>query len=286
MKHRTSAEVGIITLLAGLFVPVSAHAALGFGSLIELADTLAGGVVTSLAYLMFTVAVVAFFFGIVKFIWAARNGDAGKGVENGKQFMLWGLIALFVMFSVWGIIQFAQGVFGIRGENSIVIPRVQLLGGSSPTTRTGATSATCVSGSSCTTKNAVGATVSGYCNNVNQCVPSRDSDSRTGGSTCTSPEVTSGTGTCVMPGSPCIKSVCANGSCNNVSGKYSASGSCIENSGGTVGYGGSCRISPECSGNLTCDTDSVCRYPKGANCTEDPQCAEGGICDPATKKCR
>ncbi|MEI6811062.1 MAG: thrombospondin type 3 repeat-containing protein, partial [Candidatus Nomurabacteria bacterium] len=64
----------------------------------------------------------AFFFGIVQFIWSARQGSEGKGIQKGTQFMKWGLIALFVMFSVWGIVKFAQGVFGIQGDNTIIVP--------------------------------------------------------------------------------------------------------------------------------------------------------------------
>lgn len=175
-------KIRIIALVSMLIVPNFLYAGGPLGSLVDLANTLATGVVTSLGYLMFTVAVVAFLFGMVQFIWAARNGDAGKGVENGKQFMLWGLIALFVMFSVWGIIKFTQGVFNIQGQTTITIPNIQLLGapaGSSPAGPGGSASdpakADCPNGpdSACTTKNAAGTTVSGFCNQLSQCVPGR-----------------------------------------------------------------------------------------------------------------
>jgi hypothetical protein len=39
--------------------------------------------------------------------------------------MMWGLIGLFVMFSVWGIVKFAQGVFGIQGDNVITVPNLR-----------------------------------------------------------------------------------------------------------------------------------------------------------------
>lgn len=146
---------------------------LHFGSLIDLADTLASGVVTSLGYLAFTIAVVAFLWGMVNFIWAARNGDAGKGVENGKQFMLWGLIALFVMFSVWGIIIFTQSIFNIKGQTSIVIPNIELLG-AKPSGRisTGPTAtAECPNGtqSSCSKKDADGTLGIGKCDVNSKC---------------------------------------------------------------------------------------------------------------------
>lgn len=251
-------KIGIFTIVAAAGIPTSIYAVATFGTLVDLANTLAGGVVTSLGYLMFTLAVVAFFWGIVQFIWAARQGGDGKGIENGKQFMLWGLIALFVMFSVWGIVTFAQGVFGIKGETTIVIPNIQLLGGSSPSTRsTGQSSGTvapvtdsqssnavfnaciaagggvgecriragqssvasdCTGGpnTACTTRDATGATVSGYCNNVSQCVPGRNSGT--------------------TQGSPCVKSVCpTDGSaCRGVTGTYDQNGQCVTSSDQTA----------------------------------------------------
>jgi hypothetical protein len=67
---------------------------------------------------------VAFFFGIVQFIWGTRDGDPTRA-KNGKNFMLWGLIALFVMFSVWGIITYVQQIFGVT-QNTITIPTIQI----------------------------------------------------------------------------------------------------------------------------------------------------------------
>lgn len=168
----------IFAILSLLIVIPNFSYAAALGSLVDLANTLATGVVKSLGYLAFTVAVVAFLWGMVNFIWSARNGDAGKGVENGKQFMLWGLIALFVMFSVWGIIIFAQGVLDIKGSTSITIPNIELLGStpiqSTTQSQAQATVSPCPNGpdSACTVKDASGNTVSGFCNPLNQCVPS------------------------------------------------------------------------------------------------------------------
>jgi len=162
-----------------------AASSLSFGTLNELATTVADGVVRSVGYLLFTLGVVAFLAGMVKFIWAARNGSQGDDIKNGKQFMLWGLIALFVMFSVWGIITFVQGVFEIKGQNTIVIPNVRFIPSNTPT-RTGSTpspaavtptaDSACAAkavNDACTTQNAIGQTVSGFCNNLKQCAVGR-----------------------------------------------------------------------------------------------------------------
>lgn len=99
----------------------------GFVNLNKLILSFANGVVRSTGYMMFTIAVVVFFWGIVQFIWAARQGAEGKGIQKGTQFMKWGLIAIFVMFSVWGIIKFAQDVFQIQGENTIIVPSLDFI---------------------------------------------------------------------------------------------------------------------------------------------------------------
>ncbi len=115
----------ILILLVGLTTPATLFAAtsnIGFDGLNNLILSFANGVVRSTGYMMFTLATVVFFFGIVQFIWTARQGAEGKGIQKGTQFIKWGLIAIFVMFSLWGIIRFAQGVFGIQGEDTITVP--------------------------------------------------------------------------------------------------------------------------------------------------------------------
>lgn len=115
----------LILLTVGLLTPATLFAAtsnIGFDGLNNLILSFANGVVRSTGYMMFTLAVVVFFFGIVQFIWTARQGAEGKGIQKGTQFIKWGLIAIFIMFSLWGIIRFTQGVFGIQGEDTITVP--------------------------------------------------------------------------------------------------------------------------------------------------------------------
>lgn len=50
------------------------------------------------------IALLVFFWGLVKFIYSA----SAEGKSEGKGFMLWGVVALFVMVSVWGLVNFIQ----------------------------------------------------------------------------------------------------------------------------------------------------------------------------------
>ena len=63
------------------------------------------GIAVDLIVLVASIALLLFFWGIAKFIRAA--GDE-KAVDEGKRFMFWSVIALFVMASLVGLITFLQ----------------------------------------------------------------------------------------------------------------------------------------------------------------------------------
>lgn len=62
-----------------------------------------------LIYLLFAVALIYFLWGVFKFV-AGQNNEEGQ--EEGKQHMIWGIVGLFIMVSVWGILNFIQSTLG------------------------------------------------------------------------------------------------------------------------------------------------------------------------------
>jgi len=68
-------------------------------------------------------ALLGFFWGLVKFIFAQGNEEAKA---DAKKIMLWGIIALFVMVSIWGLILFLGNAFGINQGDTVIVPRVPL----------------------------------------------------------------------------------------------------------------------------------------------------------------
>ena len=60
--------------------------------------------------LLFGLAFVIFLWGIVEFIWKSDNPTAR---EQGQKHMIWGVVGMFIMLSVIGIIQIFLGTFGI-----------------------------------------------------------------------------------------------------------------------------------------------------------------------------
>lgn len=80
------------------------------------ANNFTDNVLTTLGTVLMTAAFMFFFYGVVVFIYGrvTQKGDL-KDLERGRQFMLWGLIALFVMVSAWGIVRVAQDLLDIDG---------------------------------------------------------------------------------------------------------------------------------------------------------------------------
>ena len=57
-------------------------------------------------YLIVALAVVIFLFGVFKFI--TSEGDNKQG---GRELMFWGVVGLFVIFSIWGLVAILQNTF-------------------------------------------------------------------------------------------------------------------------------------------------------------------------------
>jgi hypothetical protein len=97
-----------------LLIPVTASAQ---GRLIMLlADT--QYLVNRGIILVAAIALLVFFWGLVKYIRKAGEGD----VKEGRDLMVWGTIALFVMVSIWGLVRFIQGELRITDNQDVDIP--------------------------------------------------------------------------------------------------------------------------------------------------------------------
>ncbi len=79
-----------------------------------------GDTLNMLIPVLIALALVAFFWGLVKYIW----GGGGEGASDGKGIMIAGLVGLFIMVSVWGIIKLAQNTLGVNNSNAPHYPQV------------------------------------------------------------------------------------------------------------------------------------------------------------------
>jgi len=86
-----------------------------------------GVIVGILTPIAFALGLLYFFWGLAQFILA--SGDPEKATE-GKNRMIWGVVALFVMSTVFGLIAFIQSELGITQQVLIesiapVVPVIQ-----------------------------------------------------------------------------------------------------------------------------------------------------------------
>lgn len=93
-----------------LFLPSTASAApRTFSELVNLLVDIMNNGILALVIL----AIAAYFFGI-----STNILSMGEDVETRKRFFLWGIGVLFVMVSIWGILEMVQGaLFGGDGFN-------------------------------------------------------------------------------------------------------------------------------------------------------------------------
>lgn len=91
-----------------------------FGKLIQNVNTNIGG---NIVLLLTSAAFILFLWGLVRFIFDRANGK-DQDLEKDKKAMGWGLAALFVLISVWGIIKMFQGFLGIQNSGNINLPKI------------------------------------------------------------------------------------------------------------------------------------------------------------------
>lgn len=105
-----SAGIGV------LLTPSFTYAATDFKGFLAL---ITDKIINPIIPLIVGLALVAFLFGALKYITA--GGDEKNRLE-GIQFMTWGIVGLFVMASVWGLVNILSGTFGL--EKSLPFPNL------------------------------------------------------------------------------------------------------------------------------------------------------------------
>ncbi|MDP3779499.1 MAG: hypothetical protein Q8R30_05660 [bacterium] len=75
---------------------------------------------TILIQILITLAILTFGWGVVKLIFAATNPQQ---IKDAKGILLWGIIGIFVLSSLYGIITFIQTYVGLPDESPIQAPK-------------------------------------------------------------------------------------------------------------------------------------------------------------------
>lgn len=63
--------------------------------------------------ILIVLATVVFLWGIVRYLSA---GDDTEKLKEARRFIIWGIVGLFVMISVWGLVQLLNNTFFIAPD--------------------------------------------------------------------------------------------------------------------------------------------------------------------------
>jgi len=81
------------------------------------------GVIQDMVVVTIGLAVLVFLWGVLKYVIASDDNGKAKG----RTYMLWGIIGLFVMVSVWGLVYMIQQTFGLRDPGrALDAPRIEV----------------------------------------------------------------------------------------------------------------------------------------------------------------
>lgn len=111
-----------------IFVP-DAHAAVGsvdFGACRTISSQGLVGIVNCVIgffnaaiYLMMSLAVLFTIYGAFQMVASEEKR------ESGRQRVIYGIVGLFVMISIWGFVNILKSTFGIGGEEPFEAPRLR-----------------------------------------------------------------------------------------------------------------------------------------------------------------
>lgn len=106
--------------LLSVFIPGSAFAAVTTSTLTDIIGSFTG-LINKAIPMALGLALLFFFWGLALYILAA--GDEKKEVE-GRATMMWGVIALTVAVSVWGLVNLINNTLGLESIRSEFPPLI------------------------------------------------------------------------------------------------------------------------------------------------------------------
>lgn len=114
---RISALPTVTLAIALVLIPVVANAQTLLQTL-GLINTF----LNALIGIFITLAIVIFFWGLIKYLYSMGTEDAHKAIS----LMVWGVAMIFVMVSIWGIIRLLQATFRVTSTDPVIPKGIQL----------------------------------------------------------------------------------------------------------------------------------------------------------------
>lgn len=73
-----------------------------------------GDILRPVVTLLFVLATVSFIFGLIKLLLSAKET---KKIEEGRKFIIYGLLGLFTIVAMWGLVYAIKRTFNISERN-------------------------------------------------------------------------------------------------------------------------------------------------------------------------
>ncbi len=112
-----------ISLLSIFFIPKIIFAQSPNFTYFNSAVIAIGQLVEQLIPIVIALGLLSFIWGLVQFIMSLGDEESK---DVGKRRMVWGIITLFVIVSVWGIVNLLSEITGVSMGGTIEIPEVPL----------------------------------------------------------------------------------------------------------------------------------------------------------------
>ena len=110
----SSKKIAVAASISGLLLPALASAQTA-QNIIAVVDVFAL-ILNRVVGIVIIFAIIWFIWGLAEYIFE-ESGDA-KNRAKGRERMIMGVIALFVIISIWGLVRFLQNSLGIQGSSS------------------------------------------------------------------------------------------------------------------------------------------------------------------------
>ena len=116
----TNAKVTkIVSLISAVSVFLPAVALAQGGNLLGLLG-LIEQIVSRAIPILVGLALIYFIWGLIRYV----IGGSEEERENGKKMMWWGIVALFVIVSIWGIVAYIANILGVTQTTTVTPPTV------------------------------------------------------------------------------------------------------------------------------------------------------------------
>ena len=117
MFKKLALTLSPVALLATPFVALAQQPSLNRG-ITGLLLTL-NNALNMLMGIAITAAIVVFFYGLIKYL---MSGESAEGHASGLRIMFMGVLTIFVMVSIWGLVVLLQYTFGVNGRVNVTFP--------------------------------------------------------------------------------------------------------------------------------------------------------------------